>query len=63
MDYDAIVVIGGGNTHFSSAIFRFVFSHVDEPDRFIPDAEEEYPGFRSGVPVYPHAAFTLQKKW
>ena len=48
----------GGNTHFSGAIFRFVFNHVDELDRFIPGAEDEYPGFRSGVPVYPHAAFT-----
>lgn len=48
----------GGNTHFSGAIFRFVFNHVDELDRFVPNAEEEYPGFRAGVPLYPHEAFT-----
>jgi tricarballylate dehydrogenase len=48
----------GGNTHFSGAIFRFVFNHVDELDRFVPNAEEEYPGFRAGVPTYPHEAFT-----
>ena len=48
----------GGNTHFSGAIFRFVFNHVDELDRFVPNAEAEYPGFRAGVPVYPHGAFT-----
>ena len=48
----------GGNTHFSGAIFRFVFNHADEIDRFVPDVEEEYPGFHSGVPTYPHEAFT-----
>ena len=48
----------GGNTHFSGAIFRFVFNHAEEIDRFVPDVEEEYPGFHSGVPTYPHEAFT-----
>ena len=38
----------GGNTHFSGAIFRFVFNHVSELDRFVPDAEEEFPGFPQG---------------
>ena len=47
----------GGNTHFSGAIFRFVFNDVSELDRFVPDAEQEYPGFHAGVPVYPNAAF------
>jgi tricarballylate dehydrogenase len=47
----------GGNTHFSGAIFRFVFDKVDELDRFVPGAEEEYPGFHAGVPEYPRAAF------
>jgi tricarballylate dehydrogenase len=43
----------GGNTHFSGAIFRFTFDKVDQLDRFVPDAEEEYPGFHAGVPEYP----------
>ena len=47
----------GGNTHFSGAIFRFVFNHADELDRFVPTVEEEYPGFHAGVPVYPYEAF------
>ena len=47
----------GGNTHFSGAIFRFVFNDVSELDRFVPTAEDEYPGFHAGVPVYPKAAF------
>ena len=47
----------GGNTHFSGAIFRFVFNKVDELDRFVPTVEEEYPGFHAGVPVYPREAF------
>jgi tricarballylate dehydrogenase len=48
----------GGNTHFSGAIFRFVFNEVEELDRFVPTAEDEYPGFHTGVPVYPKEAFT-----
>jgi tricarballylate dehydrogenase len=47
----------GGNTHFSGAIFRFVFNTVEELDRFVPGAEHEYPGFHAGVPVYPKEAF------
>lgn len=47
----------GGNTHFSGAIFRFVFNEVEELDRFVPDAEREYPGFHAGVPRYPREAF------
>lgn len=47
----------GGNTHFSGAIFRFVFNKVDELDRFVPTAEDEYPGFHTGVPLYPREAF------
>ena len=47
----------GGNTHFSGAIFRFVFDKVDQLDRFVPSAEEEYPGFHAGVPEYPKEAF------
>src|SRR5690349_21751154 len=47
----------GGNTHFSGAILRFVFNNVSELDRFVPGAEEEYPGFHAGVPVYPKEAF------
>ena len=47
----------GGNTHFSGAIFRFVFDDVKALDRFVPDAEAEFPGFHAGVPVYPKEAF------
>ena len=47
----------GGNTHFSGAIFRFVFNKVEELDRFVPTVEDEYPGFHAGVPVYPKDAF------
>ncbi|MEA3154030.1 MAG: tricarballylate dehydrogenase [Betaproteobacteria bacterium] len=47
----------GGNTHFSGAIFRFVFNKVEELDRFVPQVEEEYPGFHAGVPKYPREAF------
>jgi tricarballylate dehydrogenase len=47
----------GGNTHFSGAILRFVFNEVEELDRFVPDAEKEYPGFHAGVPEYPQEAF------
>lgn len=47
----------GGNTHFSGAIFRFVFNEVEELDRFVPDVEREYPGFHAGVPRYPREAF------
>lgn len=47
----------GGNTHFSGAIFRFVFNKVEELDRFVPGAEAEYPGFHAGVPKYPRETF------
>jgi tricarballylate dehydrogenase len=47
----------GGNTHFSGAILRFVFNKVEELDRFVPNAEQEYPGFHAGVPKYPREAF------
>ena len=47
----------GGNTHFSGAIFRFVFDEVEELDRFVPGIEDEYPGFHAGVPKYPREAF------
>src|SRR4029079_7446416 len=47
----------GGNTHFSGAIFRFVFDTVEQLDRFVPNVENEYPGFHEGVPRYPREAF------
>jgi tricarballylate dehydrogenase len=47
----------GGNTHFSGAIFRFVFDKVEQLDRFVPNVEHEYPGFHEGVPRYPREAF------
>ncbi|MDP2241461.1 MAG: FAD-dependent tricarballylate dehydrogenase TcuA [Burkholderiales bacterium] len=47
----------GGNTFFSGAIFRFVFNKVEDLDRFVPAAEDEYPGFHAEVPLYPKAAF------
>ena len=47
----------GGNTHFSGAIFRFSFDQVSDLDRFVPDAEEQFPGFRQDLPLYPREAF------
>ena len=47
----------GGNTHFSGAVFRHIYNDVTELDRFVPDAEEKYPGFHSGVDPYPAEAF------
>ena len=47
----------GGNTHFSGAIFRHVFNDVKELDRFVPDAEQEFPGFHTGVEPYTKDAF------
>ena len=35
----------GGNTHFSGAVFRFIYDDVSELDRFVPNAERDYPGF------------------
>lgn len=42
----------GGNTHFSGAIFRHFYNDVKELDRFVPDAEEKYPGFHANAGVY-----------
>ena len=47
----------GGNTHFSGAVFRFKYDDVVELDRFVPDAERDYPGFHRGVQPYPVAAY------
>ena len=47
----------GGNTHFSGAIFSFVYNHVNELDRFLPGIEAEYPGFHAGVQPYDEASF------
>jgi tricarballylate dehydrogenase len=47
----------GGNTHFSGAVFRFIYNDVSELDRFVPDAERDYPGFHKGVQPYPVEAF------
>ncbi len=47
----------GGNTHFSGAIFRHVYNDVKELDRFVPDAEDKYPGFHTGVGNYTKEAF------
>ncbi len=47
----------GGNTHFSGAVFRFIYDDVGELDRFVPNAEKEYPGFHKGVQPYPTEVF------
>ena len=47
----------GGNTHFSGAVFRFTYNDVSELDRFVPDAERDYPGFHAGVQPYPVDVF------
>ena len=41
----------------AALIFRFVFDKVDELDRFVPRAKQEYPGFHAGVPEYPRTVF------
>lgn len=45
----------GGNTHFSGAVFRFIYNQAGELDRFVPTAEKDYPGFHKGVQPYPKA--------
>jgi len=47
----------GGNTHFSGAVFRFIYNQVGELDRFVPTAEKDYPGFHKGVQPYPTEVF------
>ena len=47
----------GGNTHFSGAVFRFIYNDVSELDRFVPNAERDYPGFHKGVQPYPVSVF------
>src|SRR5262245_470337 len=47
----------GGNTHFSGAVFRFIYDQASEMDRFVPNAERDYPGFHKGVQPYPLPAF------
>lgn len=47
----------GGNTHFSGAVFRFTYSDVAALDRFVPNAERDYPGFHKGVQPYPVEVF------
>jgi len=47
----------GGNTHFSGAVFRFIYNDVSQLDRFVPHAERDYPGFHKGVQPYPVEVF------
>ena len=47
----------GGNTHFSGAVFRFIYDDVAQLDRFVPNAEKDYPGFHKGVQPYPVLVF------
>ncbi|MBI1965809.1 MAG: FAD-dependent tricarballylate dehydrogenase TcuA [Betaproteobacteria bacterium] len=47
----------GGNTHFSGAVFRFIYDDVSQLDRFVPAAEKDYPGFHKGVQPYPVEVF------
>jgi tricarballylate dehydrogenase len=47
----------GGNTHFSGAVFRFIYNQVGELDRFVPTVETDYPGFHKGVQPYPVEVF------
>ena len=42
----------GGNTHWSGGLFRFAFDSVEDLDPLVPDAEDEYPGFRAGIEPY-----------
>jgi tricarballylate dehydrogenase len=47
----------GGNTHWSGGLFRFAFNSVEDLDPLVPDAEDEYPGFRAGIEAYPKEKF------
>ncbi len=47
----------GGNTHFSGAVMRFSYDDVSQLDRFVPNAEKDYPGFHKGVQPYPVGVF------
>ena len=47
----------GGNTHWSGGLLRFAFDAVEDLDRLVPGAEEEYPGFRAGIEPYTRDQF------
>ena len=47
----------GGNTHFSGAIFRFVFNDVEELDRFVPTRRRNIPVSMPAFRKYPKEAF------
>ena len=42
----------GGNTYWSGGLLRIAFNSVEELDVLVPDAEQEYPGFRAGIQAY-----------
>ncbi|MEQ8194922.1 MAG: FAD-dependent tricarballylate dehydrogenase TcuA, partial [Rhodospirillales bacterium] len=38
-------------------LFRFAFTSVEDLEPLVPDAEDEYPGFRAGIEAYPKEKF------
>ena len=47
----------GGNTHYSSGLFRFAFDRAEDLRPLVPDAEQRIPGFMTGVQPYPRTLF------
>jgi len=47
----------GGNTHYSGGLFRFAFDAPDDLRPIVPHAEEQVPGFYTGVQPYPRDLF------
>jgi tricarballylate dehydrogenase len=47
----------GGNTHYSGGLLRFAFDRAEDLLPLVPDAEQQLPGFMTGVMPYPRALF------
>ena len=48
MAYD-VIVVGGGNTHFSGAVLRFKYDDLSKLHRFVLHTERDYPDFHKGL--------------
>ena len=47
----------GGNTHWSGAVLRFAFDQPQEIAPLVPDAEQKFEGFYSGINPYPRSQY------
>jgi tricarballylate dehydrogenase len=47
----------GGNTHYSGGLLRFAYDRAEDLLPIVPDAEDQLPGFLSGVEPYPAKRF------